>query len=321
MLPQNINKEKYAKNEGLTVMDDPVFKESIYFNIFEYGNIILNKLDATCKQACMVTQRDKYYTEFLRTIIYFNDSNGAPLSNDNIWDAIHRVIVEEEADAHNVPVHNFSQTFVTPNTQGDNENKTLKSEKRNKLDALAETLKGLTINDSGYHESDSDEKGDPAGDPKVATHTSDKKKEKWRTIVTDICKKYILSNRTLLIITTTIDPPIDNIVATSGASPLKLAMPQAKEVITNAARSNAWILCNPSHVSWTWRDITTPDDWYIDVMYPQGKSPVLIGGTTVSPACGLSGSLDVINKRQYTSPSVSRNTKCFDASVDGNLAN
>ena len=249
MLPQNINKEKYAKNEGLTVMDDPVFKESIYFNIFEYGNIILNKLDATCKQACMVTQRDKYYTEFLRTIIYFNDSNGAPLSNDNIWDAIHRVIVEEEADAHNVPVHNFSQTFVTPNTQGDNENKTLKSEKRNKLDALAETLKGLTINDSGYHESDSD------------------------------------------------------------------------EVITNTARSNAWILCNPSHVSWTWRDITTPDDWYIDVMYPQGKSPVLIGGTTVSPACGLSGSLDVINKRQYTSPSVSRNTKCFDASVDGNLAN
>ena len=51
---KRINKEKYARNEKnheeSTVTDDPiVFKESIYFNIFECGNNLLNMLDATCK--------------------------------------------------------------------------------------------------------------------------------------------------------------------------------------------------------------------------------------------------------------------------------
>ena len=49
-------------------------------------------------------------------------------------------------------------------------------------DALAKTLKGLTINNYGYHESDStnanETKGDPASNPKVATHSSDRKKRK-----------------------------------------------------------------------------------------------------------------------------------------------
>ena len=54
------------------------------------------------------------------------------------------------------------------------------------MDVLAEILKGLTINDTGYYELDSANenyaKGDPAKDPKVATHTSDGKRRK----VTDI---------------------------------------------------------------------------------------------------------------------------------------
>ena len=41
----------------------------------------------------------------------------------------------------------------------------------------------------------------------------------------------------------------------------------------------------------------------------------------MSPSCGISGSLDVLNKWQSTSLSISRNTQKFDASVDGNLAN
>ena len=76
----------------------------------------------------------------------------------------------------------FSQTFITPNTQGENENRILTSEKRNKLDAQVETLKGSTINDSGYYESESvnanDGKGDPESNPKVATHASDSVKRK-----------------------------------------------------------------------------------------------------------------------------------------------
>ena len=48
------------------------------------------------------------------------------------------------------------------------------------MNALVETLKGFTINEAGYYESDSaneiDAKGEAASDPKVATRTSVDKK-------------------------------------------------------------------------------------------------------------------------------------------------
>ena len=57
----------------------------------------------------------------------------------------------------------------------------------------------------------------PASYPKVATDTSGRKKIR----VTDTSKgdllQKLLSNRNLLIITTTIDPRIDDRIATSGA--------------------------------------------------------------------------------------------------------
>ena len=47
-----------------------------------------------------------------------------------------------------------------PNTQRDNENTILTIEKRNNSDALAETLKGLTINNDVYYESESENMND-----------------------------------------------------------------------------------------------------------------------------------------------------------------
>ena len=61
-----------------------VFKEPIYFDIFKCGKNILNRLDATCKRACMENSRDKYYNELLRTIKSFNDRINAQLLSDNI---------------------------------------------------------------------------------------------------------------------------------------------------------------------------------------------------------------------------------------------
>ena len=101
--------------------------------------------------------------------------------NDNIRDKIHRLIAKEEAvshtitlDAHNVTVDTFSQTS---NTQKDNENMILKSDELDRSDAVEKMLKGLTINDAEYYESDSsnknDAKGNPASNLKIATHTSD----------------------------------------------------------------------------------------------------------------------------------------------------
>ena len=78
-----------------------------------------------------------------RTITDCNDRNGAPLSNEKIIDTMHRVIVEEESDAHNITldVHNVTaDTFSqTPNTQKENENAILTIEKQETSDALAET--------------------------------------------------------------------------------------------------------------------------------------------------------------------------------------
>ena len=59
------NKEKYAKNEAeyeeTSVTYDPFVKETIYLNILECGNNILNKIDTTYERVCMATPRDKYY--------------------------------------------------------------------------------------------------------------------------------------------------------------------------------------------------------------------------------------------------------------------
>ena len=93
------------------------------------------------------------------TLIYYNDRNDVPFSNDKIQQAINKVIAEEESyaynitlDSHNVPADTFSQTRATTNAREDNENLILTSESLNNLDVLAETLKkGLTINNSEYY--------------------------------------------------------------------------------------------------------------------------------------------------------------------------
>ena len=72
-----------------------------------------------------------------------------------------KVMADEEAyarniisDAHNVTVDTFFQTPVTPNTQQENENAILTSERLNNSVILVETLKGLTINNDGYYDSE-----------------------------------------------------------------------------------------------------------------------------------------------------------------------
>ena len=133
-------------------MDDPiVVKEPIYFNIFECGKNILNRLDAMCKRACMATPRDKYHTELYRTITYCNDCNGAPFPMirfkikyiESFYKRKWRPITSLWILLVRKP--------VTPNKQGENKNTIFTSEKQNNSDALVEMLEGLTINDAGYY--------------------------------------------------------------------------------------------------------------------------------------------------------------------------
>ena len=69
-----------------------------YFKVFGCGRKLLNRLDVSYEQACMAPQRYDYYTKMLETIVVFNDRNNAPLSNDNIQQAVSRFMAETEED-------------------------------------------------------------------------------------------------------------------------------------------------------------------------------------------------------------------------------
>ena len=70
----------------------------MYFNVFECGKNLLNRLDVSYERACMATPRDEYYTKMLETLIYHNDRHNAPLSSENLWQAVRIVMVETEEE-------------------------------------------------------------------------------------------------------------------------------------------------------------------------------------------------------------------------------
>ena len=154
MRSQNINKQKDSNNES--GYEEYSVKDEVpsYFNIYECGGNILNRLDADYEQACMATMKYKYYTKILETLVDYNDRNNAPLSNENIRQSVSRVMAEteeEERDArrnsNNVTMYTFfNQSPVPINTQRKNANVT--NERRISSNILAETIKevnGLTI--------------------------------------------------------------------------------------------------------------------------------------------------------------------------------
>ena len=60
----------------------------IYFNIFECGRNILNRLGVAYEQAYMATMKDKYYSKMLETLVDYNNRNNAPLANEEIRQAV-----------------------------------------------------------------------------------------------------------------------------------------------------------------------------------------------------------------------------------------
>ena len=79
-----INKQKDAKNEADYEEYSVTDKVPIYFNIFECGKNIFNRLDVTYERSCMATPKDKYYTKLLETVIDYNYHHNAPSSNENL---------------------------------------------------------------------------------------------------------------------------------------------------------------------------------------------------------------------------------------------
>ena len=71
----------------------------------------------------------------------------------------------------------------TSNTLRANANATFTSGKLDKTDELADALKDLTINDTGYYESETvtarDAQDELTRNPKIVTHTSNRKEQSY----------------------------------------------------------------------------------------------------------------------------------------------
>ena len=116
----------------------------------------------------------------------------------------------------------------------------------------------------------------------------------------------LLSNRTLPITTTMNEPRITDRFS---GTPHEIMTPTTKRVIRDAVRISARIIRTPGHVNRTCRNGTTTRDGDVVVSPPRDNGPVLIGGIVVPPITGSSGRQDITKKRQYTSPSISRNAQ------------
>ena len=49
----------------------------------------------------MDTMKDKYFEKILETLVNHNDRHNAPFSNENLWQAIIKVMVETEEEERN----------------------------------------------------------------------------------------------------------------------------------------------------------------------------------------------------------------------------
>ena len=68
-----------------------------YFNIFECGSNLLDRLDVTYQRAFMATPQDKYNMEMLENLTKVNNLKGEPLSNERLLQAVFDVTEETDA--------------------------------------------------------------------------------------------------------------------------------------------------------------------------------------------------------------------------------
>ena len=109
---RNLVKETLLQNNSADVLEynitelkDKKYKEpsntkevTSYFNIFECGRNILDRLDVKYQRAFMATPQEKYYNLLLYTLVKDNNRKGKSLSNDKIWQVVGKVTEETEAE-------------------------------------------------------------------------------------------------------------------------------------------------------------------------------------------------------------------------------
>ena len=102
-LPQN-NSADVPENTITELKDEEHKEHSVtekvksYFNIYECGRNLLDRLDVTYQQAFMAPPKDKYYNAFMDTLVKDNNLRGKPFYNQNIQEAVNDAIEETEAE-------------------------------------------------------------------------------------------------------------------------------------------------------------------------------------------------------------------------------
>ena len=117
-----------------------------------------------------------------------------------------------------------------------------------------------------------------------------------------------MSNQTLLVIVPTINQRIDPRIVATVATPQTIMTPETKEVVADTEFGVVWLNRIPWQVSRTGLDGSTPCGVCNDVSVEHCPSLVLVGIVATCPPCGLSGSLQVVNKCQSTYPGLGGNT-------------
>ena len=193
-----------------------------------------------------------------------------------------------------------------------NANGIFKSEKVDKSDELVDAVNNFTIKDTKYYESNtatgSDTQGDLTLNPEIVTHTSNNNVE-----------QKVLSNRTILVLTLTMNPVIDLEIALVVLVPQTLLTPATKEVVADVVSGGAWKNRTPRQVSRNGVDGSTPGYIRDDVSIIEHTYPFLIEVTGTFPPCGLNMNQQVANKRQSTFPGLVGKTQTLDAIVDRKL--
>ena len=100
-----INKTLLQNNSGdvpentITELKDEEHKEhsmtdkvKSYFNIYECGRNLLERLDVMYQRASMDNPKEKYYNVLLDTLVKDNNISGETLSNEKIQKAVGKVI-------------------------------------------------------------------------------------------------------------------------------------------------------------------------------------------------------------------------------------
>ena len=92
MRSKKINKQKDVNNETEYEESSVTGEVLRYYNIFEYGRKILNRLGVTQYWACMANVKEKYYMTMVETLIDHNYCHNVPFSNEKLQQSVSKVM-------------------------------------------------------------------------------------------------------------------------------------------------------------------------------------------------------------------------------------